>query len=292
MLSWVMILVLQAGAAQELAKTTAELRALAEEYERAEKFVEAGEAYVELARRPDARPREALLGAHMNFDSAFLASGDARQLCRALQIAERVVHEGGFDNDEQQKFWAELVGDDLTRLADDAGKKKQANCRFDAAGKRRRPVLLLAADDPPRGITETASPAAARMPGPTPRDAGRTRLRTAAGGTLLGLGIGFIGLTTGAVVAHGIQVAALERLRDEAVVRGGLTGPEQALAYDLRAGALDARTAAIGLGAAAAATFIPGVVLLARRHRIGRREVAFVPHGGLRDVGAALRMRF
>ena len=294
MLACLLVLALQPGASQGSTMTTAELRALAEEHEGADRFVEAGDAYLELARRADARPRDALLGAHTNFDSAFIASGDVRQLCRALQIAERVVRDGGFDSDEQAKFWAEVVEDDLARLAEDAKKHSKANCRFDAAGQRRRPVMLLADEDLPRVPTEhveVASPVVLPTPRATPRDVRRAGVRTAVGGTLLGLGLGFIGLTTGAVVTHGIQLAALERLRDRAPAHG-LSEAEKGLVSELRADALDSRAAAIGLGAAAAATFIPGVVLLARRHRIWRRGVAFVPHGGPRGAGAVLRLNF
>jgi hypothetical protein len=291
MFACMLALALQPGASQGSTMTTAELRAVAEEHENAERFVEAGEAYLELARRSDARPRDALLGAHTNFDSAFIASGDARRLCRALQVAERVVREGGFENDEQAKFWAEVVDDDLARLAEDAKRNAKANCRFDAAGRRRRPVMLLADETPPRGPAEhveTASPVVL----PKPRDDRRSRARTAVGGTLLGLGLGFIGLTTGAAVTHGIQLAALDRLRDRAPVHAGLSEAERHLVYQLRADALDSRAVAIGLGAAAVATFIPGVVLLARRHRSWRRGVAFVPHGGPRGGGAVLRLSF
>ena len=295
MLACLLALALQPGASQGPTMSTAELRALAEEHENAERFVEAGEAYLELAHRSDARPRDALLGAHTNFDSAFIASGDARQLCRALQIAERVVRGGGFDDGEQAKFWAEVVEDDLARLAEDAKKNNKANCRFDAAGQRRKPVMLLADDAPPRvpaENVETASPVALPMPpGLTPRDARRTRARTAVGGTLLGLGLGFIGLTTAAAVTHGIQLAALDRLRDRAPAHG-LGEAERNDVSLLTADAIDSRAAAIGLGAAAAATFIPGVVLLARRHRVWRRGVAFVPHGGPRGAGAVLRLNF
>lgn len=294
MLACLLVLALQPGASQESTMTTAELRALAEEHENADRFVEAGDAYLELARRSDARPRDALLGAHTNFDSAFIASGDVRQLCRALQCAERVVRGGGFDNDEQAKFWAEVVEDDLARLAEDAKRYNKANCRFDAAGQRRRPVMLLADEDLPRVPTEhveAASPVVLPTPRSTPRDVRRAGVRTAVGGTLLGLGLGFIGLTTGAVVTHGIQLAALERLRDRAPAHG-LSEAEKGLVSELRADALDSRAAAIGLGAAAAATFIPGVVLLARRHRVWRRGLAFVPHGGTRGAGAVLRLNF
>ena len=294
MLACLLALVLQPGASHGSTMTTAELRALAEEHENAERFVEAGEAYLELARRSDARPRDALLGAHTNFDSAFIASGDARRLCRALQIAERVVREGGFENDEQAKFWSEVVEDDLARLAEDAKRNNRANCRFDAAGQRRRPVMLLADDTPVRIPAEhVESPVMQSMPrGTTTRDGRRTRARTAVGGTLLGLGLGFIGLTTGAAVTHGIQLAALDRLRDRAPAHGGLSDAERSLVSRLRADALESRAAAIGLGAAAVATFIPGVVLLARRHQSRRRGVAFVPYGGPRGAGAVLRLNF
>jgi hypothetical protein len=295
MLSCVLVLALQPGADPGSATTTAELRALAEEHADAGRFVEAGEAYLQLARRPDVRLRDELFEAHSNFDSAFQASGDSRQLCRALRIAERVVGEGTFDHDEQQKFWAEILDEDLARLAEDAIEKKTGNCRFDAAGRRLEPIALIADDDPPRvpaGHVETASPAVPPPPGPTPRDARRMRARTAGGGALLGLGLGFIGLTTGAVVLHGIQLVALDRLRDGAPARGGLTDEEKSFVSRLSADALESRAAAIGLGVAAAATFIPGVVLLARRHRVWRRDVALVPHGGPRGVGAVLRLNF
>mgnify|MGYP000855974703 CR=1 FL=1 len=302
MLAYMLVLALQPGADQGSAITTAELRALAREHEDAERFVDAGEAYLRLAGHPDVRVRDELLGAHTNFESAFMVSEDSKQLCRALRIAERVVREGQFDHAEQQKFWAELVAADLARLAEDAMKKKAANCRFDAAGRRVEPIALIADDDPPRpmpadlvetaGVVAGPTPLESTPPGPTPRDARRTRARTAAGASLLGLGIGFIGLTTGAAVAHGIQLAALDRLRDSAPARGGLSDAEKNLVPQLGADGFDSRAAAIGFGVAAAATFIPGVVLLARRHRVWRRAVAFAPHGGPRGGGAVLRLNF
>lgn len=302
MLAYMLVLALQPGADQGSAITTAELRAVAREHEDAERFVDAGEVYLRLAGHPDVRVRDELLGAHTNFESAFIASEDSRQLCRALRIAERVVREGQFDHAEQQKFWAELVAADLARLAEDAMKKKAANCRFDAAGRRVEPIALIADDDPPRpmpadlvetaGVVAGPTPSESTPPRPTPRDARRTRARTAAGASLLGLGIGFIGLTTGAAVAHGIQVAALDRLRDSAPARGGLSDAEKNLVPQLGADGFDSRAAAIGFGVAAAATFIPGVVLLATRHRVWRRAIAFVPHGGPRGAGAVLRLNF
>lgn len=295
MLACMLVLALQPGAVQGSAMTTAELRALAKEHEHAERFVDAGEAYLRLAGQPDVRVRDELLGAHTNFESAFIASEDSKQLCRALRIAERVVREGQFDHAEQQKFWAELVEADLVRLAEDATKRKTANCRFDAAGRRLEPIALIADDDPPHvpaERVEVARPAVPAPPGPTSRDHRRMRARTAGGGALLGLGLGFIGLTTGAVVMHGIQLAALGRLRDAAAAGGGLSNAESDLVPGLRADALESRAAAIGLGLAGAATFIPGVVLLARRHRVWRRDVALVPHGGPRGVGAVLRLNF
>lgn len=292
MLAYMLVLALRPGADPGSAMTTDELRALAEEHMHARRFVEAGEAYLQLARRPEVRPRDELFEAHSNFDSAFQAAGDSRQLCRALRIAERVVGDGKFNHDEQRKFWVEILDDDLSRLAEDAAEKKTANCRYSAAGRRLEPVALLTDENVPRAPdrVEVASPAA--PPGPTARDARRTRARAAAGGMLLGLGLGFIGLTTGATVAHGLQLAVLDRLRDGAPVRGGLTDEEKRYVSRLSADALESRAAAIGLGIAAAATFIPGVVLLARRHRVWRREVAFVPHGGPRSAGVVLRLNF
>ena len=299
MLGYVLVLALQPGADQGSTMTTAELRALAKEHEAAERFVDAGEAYLRLAGQPDVRVRDELLGAHTNFESAFIASDDSKQLCRALRIAERVVRKGQFDHVEQQKFWAELVAADQARLAADATKKRAANCRFDAAGRRLEPIALINDDDPPRPmpgdlveIVAGPTPSESTSPRPRPRDARRSRARTAAGATLLGLGLGFIGLTTGAAVTHGIQLATLDRLRDSAPARGGLTEEEKNLVPQLGADGFDSRAAAIGFGMAAAATFIPGVVLLARRHQVWRRTVAFVPHGGPRGAGAVLRLNF
>ena len=293
-LTYMLVLALQPGADHGSAMTTAELRALAKEHEDAERFAEAGEAYLQLAGRPDVRVRDELLGAHTNFESAFIASEDSRQLCRALWIAERVVREGKFDHDEQQTFWRELVAADLARLAEDANEKKAGNCRFDGSGRRLEPIALIADDDPPRVAAErveVASPVPTPLR-PMPRDTRRLRARTAGGGVLLGLGLGFIGMTTGAAVLHGIQLVALDRLRDATNAGGSLSDAEKELVPRLRADALDSRAAAIGFGMAAAATFIPGVVLLARRHRVWRRDVALVPHGGPRGVGAVLRLKF
>lgn len=290
-------MVLALAPARGAEKTATELRAAAEEYIHVQAFVEAGEVYLELARRQDVRQRDELFNAHANFDSAFLASGDARLLCRALRLAERVVAEGVFDDAEQAKFWTEIVDEDLSRLSATALKKREPNCRFDAAGRRVAQVPLLAAGEPPRvpvekmGPTTKANPARSPIPAMSERDARRARAFTAAGATLAGLGLTFSGFTIGALVKHGQELAGLRELSERAA-NGGLSDSEVAFAYRLRADALDTRALAIGFGAAAVATLVPGAALLATRPRPRRSGVALVPYGGPRGAGAVLRLNF
>jgi hypothetical protein len=64
--------------------------------------------------------RDELDRAHVNFDSAYLTSSATVHLCRALQVAEMTIAEGGFDEDQEAKFWQDIRDDDLLRLQTDA----------------------------------------------------------------------------------------------------------------------------------------------------------------------------
>ena len=146
MLAWILML----APPTTPAPSTAALRRLAEDHARAERFTLAGEIYLQLARRPDVRPRDELYNAHTHFENAFLVGGAAEHLCRALRIAERVLADGSFNDEQEHIFWREVADFDLAQLADDARTSGRPNCRYDAAGHPRPPVLLLTdADLPP-----------------------------------------------------------------------------------------------------------------------------------------------
>ena len=291
MLTWVLVLALQPGADQGSAPTTAELRALAKEHEEADRFVEAGETYLRLARRPDVRPRDELFEAHSSFDSAFIASGDSRYLCRALQIAERVVDEGKFDHQEQQKFWAEVLADDLARLADDAVKKKTANCRFDAAGRRLKLVALIADDEPPQPIH-------ANLPGRTeistdgarPPLSRRHRAHTAAGAVFTGLGIGFLGVFAGTLAVKIDQVQAIHKQAAVLEAQGRRpTAYEEEWVSLREATARSMQPVMISAAVAGGVSLATGAIVLATRRA---RRLAVSPFGGVREAGLLLQGRF
>ena len=121
--------------------------AAAEALEARAAFAEAGDAYVKLADLPDVDRRGALDRAHMNYDSAYLETNHPSRLCWALGVAEQVVREGGFQDDDQASYWRENVEDDLRRLQQDAKATERANCRFDASGAPRKVVLTTLTDD-------------------------------------------------------------------------------------------------------------------------------------------------
>ena len=291
MMLWVVLTLTLRPAAESGAATTAELRARAEAHAEADRFVEAGEAYLQLARRPDVRPRDALFEAHSNFDSAFIASGDASQLCRALWIAERVVAEGRFDDDEQGKFWAEIVQDDLGRLAKDAATKKSANCRFDAAGRRAQRVALLGDDDPPRQEPRHAiEQALTERDGVGPRMSRRYRVHTATGAVFTGIGVGLLGVFAGALVVRVDQVRAIHKQAQVVEAQGRHPTPEEEAWVALReTNARSMQPLMLGAALAGGASLVTGVVLVATRQP---RRLTVRPFAGLREAGLLLRGRF
>lgn len=288
MLTYMLVLALQPAADPGSTMTTAELRALAEEHADADRLVEAGETYLELARRPDVRPRDELFEAHSNFDSAFIASGDSRQLCRALRIAEGVVGEGKFDHDEQRKFWVEILQDDLARLAEDAARKKAANCRFDAAGRRLRLVALIADDDPPQQI-QVKVPESMTDSAPPPRSR-RYRAHTAAGAVFTGLGIGFIGVFAGALAVRVDQVQAIHKQAAVVEAQGRQPTPsEDGWVAHREAIVRGMQPVMISAAVAGGACLATGAILLATRRP---RRLAVRPFGGVQQAGLVLQGRF
>ena len=291
MLTCMLVLALQPGADPVSTMTTAELRALAEEHADADRLVEAGETYLLIARRPDVRPRDELFEAHSNFDSAFIASGASKQLCRALQIAERVVGEGKFDHDEQRKFWVEILQDDLARLAEDATKKKAANCRFDAAGRRRQLVALIADDDPPQQIQVKVPESTRSMTdSPPPPRSRRYRGHTTAGAVFTGLGIGFLGVFAGALAVRVDQVQAIHKQAAVVEAQGRQpTASEDGWVAHREAIVRGMQPVMISAAVAGGACLTTGVVLLATRRA---RRLAVRPFGGIREAGLLLQGRF
>ena len=216
MLAW--ILMLAPPAAQDL--STADLRRLAEDHARAERFTLAGETYLQLARRPDVRPRDELYNAHTHFENAFLIGSGAEHLCRALRIAERVLADGVFDDDQEPIFWREVADFDLSQLADDARRSGRPNCRFDAAGHPRPPVLLLTdADLPPPPPSTPAPPTPQPPPAlPATHPSGRGLLIT--GGVLLGTAAALGGGATAAFVRRDALVDQERALAANAAALG------------------------------------------------------------------------
>lgn len=293
MLAWILML----APPTTPAPSTADLRQLAEDHARAERFTLAGETYLQLARRPDVRPRDELYNAHTHFENAFLVGSGAEHLCRALRIAERVLADGAFNDEQEHIFWREVADFDLSQLADDARTSGRPNCRYDAAGHPRPPVLLLTdADIPPRPppaaeYVQTAE----RLPAPTrlPVDERRQRARTAAGATLTGLGVGMLGSMVLALAGQRAHAGTMSAMIDQAQTRGrDFTLAEQTRFERLYDDARQLRSAALGLGIAGAATLTTGVALLSTRGRGHRRALAISPFGGPLGAGGTFRLEF
>lgn len=217
MLAW--ILMLTPPAAPDL--STADLRRLAEDHARAERFTLAGETYLQLARRPGVRPRDELYNAHTHFENAFLVGSGAEHLCRALRIAERVLADGVFGDDQEPIFWREVADFDLSQLADDARTSGRPNCRYDAAGHPRPPVLLLTDADlpPPPPPSSPVPPAPQPAPArPATKPPGRGLLIT--GGVLLGTAAALGGGATAAFVRRDALVDQERALAADAAALG------------------------------------------------------------------------
>lgn len=270
----------------------AELRAQAEARAKDRAYADAGEVYVKLAGLPGVERRKELLNAHTNFEAAYLTLRETRHLCRALSIAEQVVREDQFKEEQMEQFWRERVDEDLERLRTDAIKTRRLNCRFGATGAPRPSVPLLADGEPPP--TRSKLP---ERPGPSqdsapPRPSRRYRAHTAAGASFTGLGIGFLALCAGAV---GVQVDQVQAIRRQiALVEGDGRLPtpgELAWASERKETALAAQAMAIGAGTAGVVSLATGIALLKTRHRYAR-PLALRPYGGLQGAGLLLRGQF
>jgi len=270
----------------------AELRAQAESKARERAYAEAGELFVKLAALPGVERRKEMFNAHTNLEAAYLTSHETRHLCRALGVAELVIREDGFKDEQMGQFWHDLVEEDLDRLRADAVKTKRPNCRFGETGKPRSTVPLIADGDlPPVRLNMSEKPVF------VPKDAGprpsrRYQTHTAAGALFTGVGISFLGLFAGAIGVQVDQVQAIRKQRDLVEGEGRApTAGEQAWAEDRRETALQAQAVAIGVGTAGVVSLATGVALLATRKRHAR-PLALRPVGGAHGVGVLLRVRF
>jgi len=269
-------------------------RAVAEAHVVGRSFSEAGEAYLKLAAMPGVVRRDELDRAHVNFDSAYLISSATIHLCRALQVAETTIAEGGFEGEQEAKFWQGILDDDLKRLQADARATGRANCRFWPGGEQPRvTVALLDAAGPspavilkPVAVTRSSTPIVPIAPVDR-----RRRARIAAGSVLVGVGLGSLGILAGVLDLHRRQAVEMARMLDAATADGGFS-PAGLLQHDrLYDDALRTRHAAIGLGVVSAAALSTGIALLVSRKR-ATRTLALHPHGGLHGGGATLRLRF
>ena len=270
-------------------------RAVAEAHAARRSFSEAGEAYIKLASMPGVVRRDELDRAHVNLDSAYLTSNITSHLCRALQVAELTIAEGGFEDDQEAKFWQDTRDDDLQRLQADARATGRANCRFLPGGERPRVALLAVGEAGPLLPAASGAPMPAgdvRTRVTTGGRAGRRlRAQTAAGAVLVGVGLGSLGLLAGVLDLHRRQAAAMARMNDAATIAGGFTTAGLQQHDSLYDDALRTRHAAIGLGVASAAALTTGIALLVTRKRAAR-ALAVYPHGGLHGGGATLRLKF
>lgn len=273
-------------------------RAVAEAHVKRRSFGDAGEAYLKLASMPGVVRRDELDRAHVNFDSAYLTSSATVHLCRALQVAEMTLAEGGFDEEQEAKFWQDIRDDDLQRLQMDARTTGRANCRFGPGGERPRVKVALLGDDE----TGPPSPQLNVKPGPvhatgSVKAAQGTRVERrhqalmVSGSVLVGVGLGSLGLLAGVLELHRRQAGTMARMIDDARAAGGfsMAGLQQ---HDrLYDDALRTRHAAIGLGVVSVAALTTGIALLVSRKR-ATRTLALYPHGGLHGAGATIRLRF
>lgn len=271
-------------------------RAAAEGLEAQAMFGDAGDAYVKLAEMPGVNRRSELDRAHTNYDSAYLATQNPSRLCWALKVAERVVREGEFRDEDQASYWRDTVDDDLRRLQADARSTQRANCRFDKSGSPRALVVATLTDDDfaeqPASTTRGETPV---DPQPRPRTpaAGRWRAQTASGAVLTGLGLGFVGALAGVLELQAQHASAMRRMSAavKAEGRDTFTDGEWQQFNALRHDGLQLRNAAIGVGVAGVLSLSAGVALLATRKRMSRK-FDLQPHAGPLGGGAVLRVRF
>ena len=272
-------------------------RAAAEGLEAQAMFGDAGDAYVKLAEMPGVNRRSELDRAHTNYDSAYLATQNPSRLCWALKIAERVVHEGEFNDEEQASYWRDTVDDDLRRLQADARTTRRANCRFDKSGSPRALVVATLTDDDFAEQSTTAALGETVAVEPQPRSATpagrRWRAQTASGAVLTGLGLGFVGALAGALELQAQHASAIRRMAAavKAEGRDTFTDGEWQAFNALRDDGLQIRNAAIGVGIAGVISLSAGVALLATRKKMSRK-FDLQPHAGPLGGGAVLRIRF
>lgn len=274
------------------ASDEAELRARAESKAKDRAYAEAGEVYVTLADLPEVDRVREMFNAHTNFEAAFLTSHQPRHLCRALGVAEMVVREGKFRDEEMGLFWRELVDQDLERLREDAIKTRRLNCRFAASGGPRTSVPLLADSELPAirvPLPENPEPVRDVLP---PTSSRRQRAHIASGAVLTGLGIGFFGLFAGALAVKADQVQAIHKQADLVKAQDRVPTPaEQAWVDDREADARQMQSLMVGVGVAGGVSLATGVILLATRKRLTRRA-ALRPYGGAQSAGILLQGRF
>ena len=271
-------------------------RAAAEGLEAQAMFGDAGDAYVKLAEMPGVNRRSELDRAHTNYDSAYLATQNPSRLCWALNVAERVVREGEFNDEDQASYWRDTVDDDLRRLQADARTTRRANCRFDKSGSARALVVATLTDDDfaerPASTNRGESPVDQQSRPPMPA-ARRWRAQTASGAALTGLGLGLVGALAAVLELQAQHASAMRRM--SAVVkaegRDTFTDGEWQTFNALRHDGLQLRNAAIGVGVAGALSLSAGVALLATRKRMSRK-FDLQPHAGPLGGGAVLRVRF
>lgn len=270
-------------------------RAAAEALEARAAFAEAGDAYVKLADLPDVDRRGALDRAHMNYDSAYLETNHPSRLCWALGVAEQVVREGGFQDDDQASYWRENVEDDLRRLQQDAKATERANCRFDASGAPRKVVLTTLTDEDFTAPPVAAAPIGDRL-SDTPRTptlaTRRRQVHTVAGATLTGIGIGLVGTLAGLLGSQARHATTLREM--SATVRAAgrdFTESEWRDFNAIRDEGVQLRNAAVGVGIVGVVSLTAGVALLATRKRV-ERKFAVQPYGGRLGAGAIFRVRF
>lgn len=270
-------------------------RAAAEALEARAAFAEAGDAYVKLSDLPDVDRRGALDRAHMNYDSAYLETNHPSRLCWALGVAEQVVREGGFQDDDQASYWRENVEDDLRRLQQDAKATQRANCRFDASGAPRKVVLTTLTDDDFTAPPVAAAPIGDRL-SDTPRTptlaTRRRQLNTVAGAALTGIGVGLVGTLAGLLGSQARHAVTLREM--SAAVRAAgrdFTEVEWADFNAIRDEGVQLRNAAVGVGIVGVVSLTAGVALLATRKRV-ERKFCIQPYGGRLGAGAIFRVRF
>lgn len=266
---------------------------------RAEALAAVGAAHLERATTSAERPLDELHHAHTKFDAAFMVEGATAYLCRALAVADLALRTGGFADEQERLSWEETREDDLARLREEAARRGQANCRYDARGEPARPrVAMLSEDDiPPRPPTVPSEPTSHtsgwRPVGPTRAQLRRGRAHTGAGALLTGAGVGMLGIFTGVLALERERATAmLELINTANAEKRRFTAAEDRRFHALADDLIRGRDVAIGVGVAGVVSLGTGVALLATRKRARTRSYALHPYGGLHGAGAVLRLKF